>query len=600
MPPEVAARIAVTGVGAVSALGIGARSSFARLVAGERGFGPVTLFDVADQRSQLAAEVRGLRVDEVAPAGEAARWSRSDRMAVLAAKDALESAGLAGGPLSLALGATTGGMFEAEAALAASVEGASSESLAAALVAYPISATAEHLAATIEGVERSVTICSACSSGAVAIVEAAAWLESGRAERALAGGVDSLCRLTFTGFGALGALDPRPCRPFDQARAGLGLGEGAAFLVLESERAARARGARVLAWLSGWAVAAEAHHITHPDPSAVRAIELIRAALAGGGLSPRDIDYVNAHGTATPQNDAMEARALAGVFGDELTRVRVSSSKGQIGHTLGAAGALEAAFTVLALEQGVAPPTGGLESPDPSLPLRHVLGEGERAELRAALSSSFGFGGTGAVLAFERAAAAPRPRPERAARSRLVVTGVATLGPAGALAGASNTAYADPSAAREPAPLALLERLDPARSRRFDHVTASVCVGVEAALAAAALSPARVGLVSGTAFGNVERSAAFLRRALERGARAASPAEFPHLVPSAPAGNASIYLGLTGPVVTVSALETSAEAAFALAADWLDLGLAPAMVAGGADPGDPVVARALGSPGPGA
>ncbi len=592
MPPDRVERIAVTGVGVVSALGPDATTAFARLVAGERGFGPVTLFDVADQRSKIAAEIRGLRTEDVAPAGQADAWSRSDAMAVLAAREAVARAGIAGQSLSVAIGATTGGMFEAESVLVAMHDGMATDASARRLLSYPLSTTAERIAEAVGPVERAATVCSACSSGTNAIVQAAAWISSGRAERVLAGGTDGLCRLTFTGFGALGAIDPHPCRPFDVTRAGLGLGEGAAFLVLEPERAARARDATILAWLSGWAIAAEAHHVTHPDPSGATPAILIRAALARAGLAPADLDYVNAHGTGTIQNDAMEARALVAALGDEIGRVRVSSSKGQIGHTLGAAGAVEAAFTVLALGQGVVPPTAGLHTPDPELPLRHVMDRGERADLRAALTSSFGFGGTGSVLAFERADM-PDRRPARSRPDAVVVTGLCSLGPAGLLTGADNACY-DAVAAGDDAPVEPLELLEPARSRRYDRAAAMVTAGAEAALADAALGPRGVGLVAGTAYGNVERSVQFLRRIAERGARMASPAEFPHLVPSAPSGNASIYVGLTGPVVSASDLDTSAEASFAIAADWLELGLAPAMLAGSAEPRDPIVERVLG------
>jgi 3-oxoacyl-[acyl-carrier-protein] synthase II len=586
-------RIAVTGVGIISALGPNAATTFSRLIRGERGFSQVTLFDVQNQRTRIAAEIADLRVADVAPRGQAEAWSRTDAMAMLAAKEALESAGLNRiEPIGLAVGASTGGMYEAEAVLGSMQRGEAPEASARRLLSYPLSTTAEHISRTLRGVDRAVTLCSACSSGANAIVQGAAWLLGRTVPRVVVGGTDGLCSLTFTGFNSLNATDTGPCRPFDVERGGLSLGEGAAFLVLELESSARARGARVLAWLSGWAVAAEAHHITHPEPSGATAARLLKSALARAGLAPGDVDYINAHGTGTPHNDAMEARAIHAAFGDAARRVRVSSSKGQVGHTLAAAGAIEAAFTVLALEQSVLPPTGGLERPDPELDLCHVQ-KPQEAELRAALSSSFGFGGTGSVLVFERGKA-----PARAARSAqkraLVVSGAATVGPYGVLEGVANARYADPASSPAGERVEPLERLDAARSRRFDRAAALVSLAAKSALESAALKPALVGLVSGTAFGSVERSVEFLRRVAERGPKLASPAEFPHLVPSAPAGNASIYLGLTGPVLGVSDLSTSAEAAAAVAAHWVELGLADAIVAGSAEPWDAVIARVLG------
>jgi 3-oxoacyl-[acyl-carrier-protein] synthase II len=587
-----AERIAVTGVGIISALGPNAATTFSRLIRGDRGFSRVTLFDVQNQRTRIAAEIADLRVADVAPRGQAEAWSRTDAMAMLAAKEALESAGLNRiEPVGLAVGASTGGMYEAEAVLGSMQRGEAPEASARRLLSYPLSTTAEHISRTLRGVDRAVTLCSACSSGANAIVQGAAWLLGRTVPRVVVGGTDGLCALTFTGFNSLNATDTGPCRPFDVERGGLSLGEGAAFLVLELEGSARARGAKILAWLSGWAVAAEAHHITHPEPSGATAARLLKSALARAGLTPSDVDYINAHGTGTPHNDAMEARAIHAAFGDVARRVRVSSSKGQVGHTLAAAGAIEAAFTVLALEQSVLPPTGGLEHPDPELDLCHVQ-KPQEFELRAALSSSFGFGGTGSVLVFERAKTPARPARSIQKRA-LVVSGAATVGPYGVLEGVANARYADPpsSAGKRVEPLALL---DPARSRRFDRAAALVSLAAKSALESAALEPALVGLVSGTAFGSVERSVEFLRRVAERGPKLASPAEFPHLVPSAPAGNASIYLGLTGPVLGVSDLSTSAEAAAAVAAHWVELGLADAIVAGSAEPRDAVITRVLG------
>jgi 3-oxoacyl-[acyl-carrier-protein] synthase II len=584
-------RIAVTGVGIVSALGPDAATTFRRLIAGDVGFSSITLFDVEGQRSKLAAEVPGLRVADVAPGSELAAWSRSDALAVIAAREALAQARIGSEKrLALAVGATTGGMFEAEDVLASMRDDAPIESMRR-LLSYPLSTSADHVAQAVGPVVRRVTICSACSSGAVALVQGASWLLSGQADAVLAGGTDGLCRLTLTGFNALGATSLGACRPFDARRDGLTLGEGAAFLLLETESAALARGAHVLGFLSGWSVGAEAHHITHPEPTGATAARLIEQALRSAGLSARDIDYVNAHGTGTRANDAMEARALAGALGGELERVAVSSTKGQLGHTLGAAGAVEAAITLLALEQGMLPPTGGLDQPDPELPLTHVIGRGRPRALRAAVSSSFGFGGTGAVLAFERAASENRRERWQPAPT-LVVTAAVTIGRSGVVEGTGNRRFVEAPAAA-PAPVDPLAALDPSRSRRFDPSSALVTLGAQRALAAAALEPAGVGLVSGTAFGNVERSVAFLERVFERGPRFASPADFPHLVPSAPSGNASIYVGLSGPVVAVSDVSTSAEAALEVAAAFVSLGLASAVLAGSAEAEDRIVARVL-------
>src|SRR6185503_17967538 len=402
----------------------------------------------------------------------------------------------------------------------------------------PLCATTERLARAFGAGALRSSVCAACASSAIAVVQAMDWVRQGRVDVALAGGADALCALTFFGFEALGALDPEPCRPFDLLRRGLSLGEAGAFLVLEREGHARARAARILAFLSGTATGAEAHHVTHPEPSGERAAELVGAALRSARLRPDDIDYVNAHGTGTLPNDRMEAKALRAALGDGASRAFVSSSKGQLGHTLGAAGALEAAVTVLALSRGEVPPTAGLRAPeDPTL--RHVVDQGVRAPLRAALSCSFGFGGTGAVLLFENAESPARE--QASASTRVVVTGLAAFGARGIHTGLSLATYLEHEPNAPSAPLAIdpLTLLDSERSRRFDRPTALVTAVVERALVEAKLDSRGTGLVVGTAFGSVERSVRFVTKAVRGGPRVASPAEFPHLVVSAASGNAS-------------------------------------------------------------
>jgi 3-oxoacyl-[acyl-carrier-protein] synthase II len=590
-------RIAVTGFGVVSALGCDATTTFRRLVSGERGISRVSLFDVEGQRGTLAAEVPGLRVADVAPPGELTCWSRSDALALVAAREALACARFSHQPprLSIAVGGTTGGMYEAEGVLRALSPDQSRESVDR-LLSYPLSTTADRLARAF-GAARALTVCSACSSSAIALVQGASWLLQGDTDAALVGGTDGLCSLTFTGFNALGAMDAGPCRPFDTARSGLSLGEGSAFLVLEKEAHARRRGATIHALFTGFAVAAEAHHLTHPEPSGATAARLLALAMTRAGLSRRDVDYVNAHGTGTIANDAMEARALRTALDEDCERIWISSSKGQVGHTLGAAGAVEAVFTVMSLVQQVVPPTGGLSQPDPNLPLRHVIGSGIPTEVRAALSNSFGFGGTGCVLAFERADAPERPNRKIAAERvrRTVITGAATLGPLGRLCGLDNAAYLEPSIGEQARALPLdpIALLEPERSRRFDRSTALVTACAQSALADSGTSAAEAGIVSGTAFGNVERCVEFLTRVAERGPRFANPAEFPHLVPSSAAGNASIYLGARGPVVTVSDLSTTPEAAFVHATALLDAGCAHAIALGSAETLDAIVCQVI-------
>jgi 3-oxoacyl-[acyl-carrier-protein] synthase II len=563
-----AQRLAVTGVGIVSALGQSAPETFRALMAGRRGLGPLTLFDSADVRSQLVAEVPSLRVTDVAPYGRAEDFSRTDAMAVVAAREAAQQARLPrGARLGVALGGTTGGMFETEGLLSSPELSALLPEQAAKLMSFPLSASLSRVSEAVGGSVVSRSICSACSSGAIALVQAAAWLLRGDVDFALAGGADGLCRMTVYGFNALGATDPGPCRPFDRARAGLNLGEGAGLLVLEREESAVRRGAEVLAWLDGFAIGAEAHHITHPEASGARAARLMRQALARAGLAAGDLGYVNAHGTGTRQNDAMEGQALLEVLGASASKTWVSSSKAQLGHTLGASGAVEAAVTVLALARGEVPPTAGLVEPELS-GLRHVLAAEQGAAISSALSSSFGFGGMSCVLAF--AGSGTLPPPLRASMPRVIARAGLVLG-----------AEVEPEKA-----------LDLERSRRFDRGSALAAAGAAALLHDR--PGAETGLVLGTAFGNVERTMAFLARARERGPRQVPPAEFPHLVPSAPAGNASVYAGLTGPVFAVGDLGQTGEAAIAAGCELIELGAAERLVVGAIAPRDAIVERVLG------
>jgi 3-oxoacyl-[acyl-carrier-protein] synthase II len=225
----------------------------------------------------------------------------------------------------------------------------------------------------------------------------------------LAGGSEAAINsLVLAGFSNMQALSrrndapERASRPFDRARDGFVLAEGAAVLVLEREAHARARGARVRARLTGYAATADARHVAAPDPEATAAIRCMRGALADAGLGPEAVDYLNAHATSTPAGDEVEARALHTVFGAHVERLPVSSTKGATGHLLGAAGALEALLCVLSLETGTLPPTINLDDPDPAFPLDHVAGKPRAAAAKVVLSNSFGFGGVNAALLFER------------------------------------------------------------------------------------------------------------------------------------------------------------------------------------------------------
>ncbi|MCC6521180.1 MAG: beta-ketoacyl-[acyl-carrier-protein] synthase family protein [Polyangiaceae bacterium] len=611
-------RLWITGIGIVSPLAVGARATMDRLLAGERAFAPLSLFDTAGCRSRVAAEVRDLRVADVAPRGAAAGWSRTDAMAAVAAREALGEAGVTAhdGPLALGVGGTTAGMLETESDLAELWRNPGTWRPTERMLSHPLSATADALASILGPFRRVRTVCSACSSGANALILAAAWLRSGRSERVLAGAADGLCRLTFTGFSALGAMSPEPCRPFDLRRDGLSLGEGAAFALVETEASARARGAEPLCELAGWAARAEAHHITNPEPTGRTAAEVMSAALARAGLAPSQVGYLNAHGTATRLNDSMEAAAIRQAFGPAVAELRVSSSKGQVGHTLGAAGALEAAIAALALRRSAVPPTMGLREVDPECALRHLF-VAEPVALDAVMSSSFGFGGSDTALVLCRPGFAPVPAGARAGASpptpaRVLVSAAATVGPEGVLGTVGGAVYLVPvpgsgpagaSAAVPPAPARLAfearDHLDVERARRVDRTGRLAIAAAARALRDGGLGPlgpevARgVGAVAGGAFGTIDACCAFVQKFLEKGARFASPAEFPNLVPSSPVAHTSIYAGLGGMVISSHDLAATAESALATAVELLEAGEGAAVLAGSVEEASVAIEDAL-------
>lgn len=525
-------------------------------------------------------------------------------MARRAANEALQQAQLEADRFELILGASTGATREGIAD-----SGAASDALGLAmrLAHDPIGALGHHLVQWFDGATRSTVVCSACSSGALAIAIGAMRLEQGAILPQVVGGTDSLNLLTLSGFEALGAMASAACRPFDEERSGLNLGEGAAFLVLETEAMARRRGAKVLVWLDSYCIGAEAHHLTHPEPDGNRASILIREALQRAGISPEQVGYVNAHGTATLANDAMECLALRSALGPAIDQVPVSSSKGQIGHTLAAAGAIEAVIAAQAIREQVLPPTAGLVRPANECALRHVPQIGVAADIQVALSTSFGFGGACAVLAFSH--------PERAFPGKLApstvaaavvesvrepldnavwVSGLCTLGPDGIRRGQEVATWLSERRGDAPCdlPFEPLDLLVMERSRRFDRLTALTALGCSYALANAGLDSApdsvtsvtstdqRVGLVLGNALGPVGRSAQFVQRILSRGPKGANPAEFPHLLPSAVSGNASIYASLRGPVFNVSDLGATVQSALELGVNCLFAETATAMVVG--------------------
>lgn len=394
-------RVAVTGFGCITPLGVDAVAFRAGLAAGRDAIAPLDLFDVTGFRSGVAARVGEIpRPDRVPPATWR-RLDRCDRMALRAVDEAIRHAGDPDlGAAALSCGLSTAGMLEAEEVL----YGEPDRGLAAVGPRRMLDAV---VCSTTDVVLRHAgchgpvsTASTACSSAANAIGQALDLVRDGEAEVALAGGADALCRLTLAGFNSLGVVAPDRPRPFDQRRSGMVLGEGAAFLVLESEDHLRSRGGTPMFEIAGYASTAEGHHIVHPQDTGEGAYRAMSWALADAGATPNQVDHVNAHGTATVQNDPMESRAIRRLLGDRTDGVPVTSTKSLVGHSLGVSGAIEAVACLVTLSDGFVAPTAGYGEPDPECPLDVVHGEARHGDYRLVISNSFAFGGNDVCLVF--------------------------------------------------------------------------------------------------------------------------------------------------------------------------------------------------------
>jgi len=392
-------RVAITGYGSINALGTGVDRFAAALRDGRCGIGELTLFPTDGFRTTLAAEVQALAAPASVPRSLARGAARTALLALIAADEAwrMASFGL-GTEVGVLVGTTTGGMACGEEGYRAEFGERAGRAALRTFLETPVSAGTDLVARAIASRGPRVTISTACSSGANALGLGADWIRAGRAPAVLCGGADSLSRMAYSGFNSLQALDREPCRPFDRRRAGITLGEGAAMFVLEPWEAAVRRGASILGELVSYGVSTDAHHVTQPRPDGAGAVLAMRRALEEGGVPPEALDYINAHGTGTPQNDVVETRAIKQVLGAHAYRIPVSSTKSQVGHCLAAGGAIEALASLLALRGGFVPPTATLGEPDPECDLDYVPRTSRPAALRTVLSNSYGFGGNNTTL----------------------------------------------------------------------------------------------------------------------------------------------------------------------------------------------------------
>jgi 3-oxoacyl-[acyl-carrier-protein] synthase II len=407
-------RVVVTGMGVVTPLGIGLDAFWNGLVEGRSGVRRITLCDPGESPCKIAAEVPEFAPRDYMEAKEARRISRASQFAVAAGRMALADS-------DLVVDAETcydiGALIANGSSSPPDTEAATRtlfERGFAKFNPFYITGSLPNMPSCQVSIQLGLrgyntAISTACAAGAQAIGEAAEVIRRGDATAMLAGGAEGpICQLTLASFCAIRALSTRngdpegASRPFDQTRDGFVLGEGAGVLVLEQLSHARRRGARIYAELIGYAATCDAYHVTAPDPEGDGAARAIVRALAKARISPQQVDYINAHATSTPAGDVAETLAIKRAFGEYATSVPISSTKSMIGHLTGAAGAVEAAATIMALKYGVIPPTINLEHPDPQCDLDYVPNRARPAALQIAMSNSFGFGGINAVLVFRR------------------------------------------------------------------------------------------------------------------------------------------------------------------------------------------------------
>ena len=398
-------------MGAVTPLGPDLDTTWRRLLAGEGAGGPITAFPAGDHPVRIACEAHEFEPGNWLDRKAIHRTDRFTQFAVAAARMAEADSGL---DVSLAperMGASIATAQGGVQSLAECCAGAPSGRIMPTLVTAFMPNMGAGWVSIELGLRGPVTApCTACAASAMAIGDGYDAIRLGRADAMLCGGAEAgVTPLAIAGFAAMRALsrrndDPaRASRPFDGDRDGFVMGEGAAVLVLEELEHARARGATIVAELAGYGVSSDSHHVSEPDPEGAGQARAIRNALADAGIEPEDVDYVNAHASSTPVGDALETAALNRALGEEKALATpVSSIKGATGHCLGAAGAVEAAATVLAIRDGIIPPTINYDSPDPACDLDYVPNDARKADVRIAASNSFGFGGHNACLVFRR------------------------------------------------------------------------------------------------------------------------------------------------------------------------------------------------------
>lgn len=413
-------RVVVSGLGTVNSLGNTVQAFWDGITAGRSGIGPLTKFDPAPFDSKIAGEVRNFEATERLDPKFAKRSDPFSHFALASALEAMEQAGLydgngaAGGydpgRTGVVIGSGIGGMQSMSDAFRILFDRGPGRLLPTTIPKIIGNIAVAHVAMTFNAMGPTTAPATACAAGADGIGYAKMWIENGYTDVMIAGGTEAcITELGVGSFSRIHALSTRyneeparASRPFDRDRDGFVIGEGAGVLVLESLEHARERGATILAELSGFGATNDAHHLTAPHPEGSGAVQAMRMALENAGAEPEEVDYINAHGTATPLNDKTETAAIKQLFGDHAYRLKVSSTKSMTGHCVGGTGAVEAVAAIMALREGYYPSTRNLENPDEGCDLDYVPELGTTGDIRCVLSNSFGFGGHNSALVFRR------------------------------------------------------------------------------------------------------------------------------------------------------------------------------------------------------
>ncbi|MGD8328043.1 MAG: beta-ketoacyl-[acyl-carrier-protein] synthase family protein [Acidobacteriota bacterium] len=398
-----ARRVVVSGLGLVTSLGTGREQFWRSLLDGRSGIAPVESFDTSAYEVHLGGEIRDFCAADHVRHQDPALLGRASQLAIGAAHLALTDAAIDSATLDprrvgVAMGTTSGEPREVERFDDRFLDDQLSAVGSEFMDRYPCHMIAENVAGEFGFGAGSIMLPTACAAGNYAIAYALDALRCGRADLMLAGGADSFSRITYTGFARLGAIAPDCCRPFDRERKGMIPGEGAAVLVLEPLDAAKLRGARIYAEVAGCGLSCDAHHMTGAHPEGAGAARAMQEALRHSGLRPRDVSYISAHGTGTENNDRLETLAVKRVFGDDAYAIPMSSIKSMLGHTMGAASAIEAAACALALSSDLIPPTINYATADPECDLDYVPNSARQRPVKVAMNNAYAFGGNNASL----------------------------------------------------------------------------------------------------------------------------------------------------------------------------------------------------------